>query len=120
MVVDYDSTYISREAGLNELIRASVTMIICAYLPDTITMVSLLHDRDTGIDSEISVISFNDTAVFRLLIPQVAVISRQAKDMDRQGTDMLFDMTVSNDCSHGESCHTPSLSVLCDLVRASM
>ena len=51
-VVDCDSTYVSREAGLNELVRAGVTAIICAYSPDMITMIGLLHDRGIDIGSE--------------------------------------------------------------------
>ena len=113
-VVDCDSTYVSREAGLNELV------IICAYSPDMITMIGLLHDRGIDIGSEMSVISFDDIAVFRLLTPQVAIISQQAEDMGRQGVDMLLDMIINNDCSRGESRYVPSSFVLRDSVGAPM
>ena len=119
-VVDCDSTYVSREAGLNELVRAGVTAIICAYSPDMITMIGLLHDRGIDIGSEMSVISFDDIAVFRLLTPQVAIISQQAEDMGRQGVDMLLDMIINNDCSRGESRYVPSSFVLRDSVGAPM
>lgn len=44
-----------------------------------ITMIGLLHDRGIDIGSEMSVISFDDIAVFRLLTPQVAIISRKLR-----------------------------------------
>ena len=80
-----------------------------------ITMIGLLHDRGIDIGSEMSVISFDDIAVFRLLTPQVAIISQQAEDMGRQGVDMLLDMIINNDCSRGESRYVPSsfVGLLC-------
>lgn len=83
-------------------------------------MIGLLHDRGIDIGSEMSVISFDDIAVFRLLTPQVAIISQQAEDMGRQGVDMLLDMIINNDCSRGESRYVPSSFVLRDSVGAPM
>lgn len=107
-VVDCDSTYVSRKAGLDALMQAGVTVIICAYSPDMITMIGLLHDRGIDIGGEMSVISFDDIAVFRLLTPQISIISQQAEDMGRQGVDMLLNMIADDDRSRAESRYVPT------------
>lgn len=85
-----DASYESRGRALGELTEAGVSAVIFAYSPDAITMIGLMHERGVDIGGEMSLVSFDDIAAFRLMTPQIAVISQQAEQMGRQGVDMLM------------------------------
>lgn len=90
VVVSCDNTYRSRKDALMELLSCEVTAVLFAYSPDAIAMIGLMQDRSLEIGADISVVSFDDIDVFRLVTPQVAIISQQTADMGRQGVEMLL------------------------------
>ena len=91
VVVSCDSTYESRRTALSNLRGVGVSAVICAYSPDAITMIGLLHDAAVEIGRDVSVVSFDDIEAFRLMTPSVSVISQQAETMGLQGVAMLLD-----------------------------
>ncbi|NEG88561.1 substrate-binding domain-containing protein [Bifidobacterium aerophilum] len=97
VVVDCAGTYASRRRVVDELLEAEVTAIVCAYSPDTVTMLGLLAARGIRIGADLSVVSFDDIDEFRLMVPQIAVISQQADRMGRIGVDMLLRRVKSSD-----------------------
>lgn len=89
-VVACDNTFRSRKNALSELLSARVSAILFAYSPDAIAMIGLMHDRGVDVGTDISVVSFDDIDAFRLMTPQIAIISQQTSDMGRQGVEMLL------------------------------
>ena len=71
-------------------LAVGVTAMLCAYSPDAIALSGLLHDRGMVVGEDLSVVSFDDIDAFRLMSPQVAIISQQTADMGRQGVEMLL------------------------------
>ncbi|MBW3083091.1 LacI family DNA-binding transcriptional regulator [Bifidobacterium phasiani] len=89
-IVACDNTFASRKQALVELLAADVTAIVFAYSPDAIALIGLLHDRSIDIGTDVSVVSFDDIDAFKLMTPQIAIISQQVGDMGRQGVEMLL------------------------------
>ena len=90
VVVDCDNSFRSRKDALMALLAEGVTAMLCAYSPDAIALIGLLHDRGMDVGEDLSVVSFDDIDAFRLMSPQVAIISQQTADMGRQGVEMLL------------------------------
>lgn len=90
VIVACDNTRDSRQQALAELLDGGVSAIVFAYSPDALAMVGLLHERNIDIGTDISVISFDDIDAFKLMTPQVAIISQQVADMGRQGVETLL------------------------------
>lgn len=91
-VVDCQEEYDSRVAGLDVLMAHHVTAVIFGYSPDAITMIGLMQRRRLVIGADISVVSFDDIEVFRLMTPQVSVISQQAQEMGRRGVREVLEL----------------------------
>ncbi len=91
-VVDCEGEYDSRVAGLDVLMAHHVTAVIFGYSPDAITMIGLMQKRQLVIGADISVVSFDDIEVFRLMTPQVSVISQQAQEMGRRGVREVLEL----------------------------
>ena len=89
-IVECDETCDSRRRALDKLLEAGVTAIICGYSPDMITMVGLLAERGIRIGEDLSAISFDDIDGFRLMVPQISVISQQADHMGHLGVETLL------------------------------
>lgn len=100
-LVDCDSSYESHQMALDRMLAEGITAIIGAYSPDMITVIGLLHDKGIDIGVDISVVSFDDIAAFRLMTPQIAVISQQVEVMGRQGVAMLLEAIDSSASSLG-------------------
>ena len=111
VVVSCDSTYESRRTALANLREAGVSAVICAYSPDAITLISLLHDADVEIGREVSVVSFDDISVFRLMTPNISVISQQVEAMGLQGVGILLDQIASKESRKGGTHHVPTVFV---------
>ena len=90
VVVDCDNSFRSRKDALMALLAEGATAMLCAYSPDAIALIGLLHDRGMDVGEDLSVVSFDDIDAFRLMSPQVAIISQQTADMGRQGVEMLL------------------------------
>lgn len=90
VVTDCDNTFRSRKSAFDDLLTAGVTAVLFAYSPDAIAMIGLLHDRGMDLGTDMSVVSFDDIDVFRLMSPQIAIVSQQTADMGRQGVEMLL------------------------------
>lgn len=91
-VVDCANDYESHSRGLDYLLRQGVTAIVFGYSPDAISMVGILQERNLLIGSDISVVSFDDIAAFRLMTPSISVISQQADEMGRRGVEEVLDL----------------------------
>ena len=111
VVVSCDSTYESRKEALANLRDAGASAVICAYSPDAITMIGLLHDADAQIGRDLSVVSFDDIDAFRLMTPSISVISQQAETMGLQGVAMLLDQIASKESSKGGTYHIPTVYI---------
>jgi len=74
------------------LMAHHVTAVIFGYSPDAITMIGLMQKRQLVIGADISVVSFDDIEVFRLMTPQVSVISQQAQEMGRRGVREVLEL----------------------------
>ncbi|MBT1163736.1 LacI family DNA-binding transcriptional regulator [Bifidobacterium felsineum] len=109
VVVDCNSTVESRSSALERLHNAGVTAIICAYSPDAITMLGLLQERGIAIGDAVSLVSFDDIAAFRLMIPQVSVISQQADEMGRLGVEMLIRRIASGTEAAAHTHYVPTI-----------
>ncbi len=109
-VVSCDSTFESRQQALIELLNAGVSAIVFAYSPDAVTMISLLHDKNIDIGTDISVVSFDDIDAFKLMTPQISIISQQVADMGRRGVEMLLSCITDSENSP-ESCQIPTVFV---------
>lgn len=109
IVVDCGSTYESRCHTVDYLLECGVTAIICAYSPDAITIIGLLHDRGIELGAQMSLISFDDIAPFRLMTPKISVISQQAEQMGRQGVDLLLEAMQSGVHQGGSTIHVPTV-----------
>lgn len=119
VVVDCDSTVESRTSALDRLVSAGVTAIICAYSPDAIMMLGLLQERGMTIGDTMSVASFDDIAAFRLMIPQVSVISQQADEMGRIGVAMLLDRIASGTEAAASTQYVPTVLKIRDSLGAA-
>ncbi|RSX58162.1 LacI family DNA-binding transcriptional regulator [Bifidobacterium samirii] len=111
VVVSCDSTYESRKEALASLRDAGVSAIICAYSPDAITMIGLLHDADVEIGRAVSLVSFDDISAFRLMTPSISVISQQVDSMGLQGVAMLLDQIASKESRKGGTHYVPTVFV---------
>ena len=107
--MDCGSTYESRCHTVDYLLECGVTAIICAYSPDAITIIGLLHDRGIELGTQMSLISFDDIAPFRLMTPKISVISQQAEQMGRQGVDLLLEAMQSGVHQGGSTIHVPTV-----------
>ena len=58
-----------------------------------------------------SVISFDDIDAFRLMSPQVAIISQQTADMGRQGVEMLLSRIGAKRKRRAENRRIPTVFV---------
>ncbi|NEG54216.1 substrate-binding domain-containing protein [Bifidobacterium platyrrhinorum] len=90
VVVDCDATYESSVAALARLREAGVTAIVCGYSPDAIVLIGMCRAEGMEIGRDMSVVSFDDIATFRLMTPPVSVISQQAEEMGRRGVRILL------------------------------
>ena len=111
VVVSCDSTYESRKAALSNLREAGVSVIVCAYSPDAITMIGLLHDADLEIGRDVSVVSFDDISAFRLMTPSISAISQQVESMGLRGVSMLLDQISSEKSRGGGTHYVPTVYV---------
>ena len=111
VVVSCDSTYESRKEALANLRDAGASAVICAYSPDAITMIGLLHDAAVEIGREVSVVSFDDISAFRLMTPNISVISQQVEAMGLQGVGILLDQIASKESRKGGTHHVPTVFV---------
>jgi len=102
VVADCDSTYESRCEAVDYLLKRGVTAVICAYSPDAITIIGALHDYGIEIGKQISLISFDDIAPFRLMTPNISVISQRAEQMGRKGVELLLE-AIQYGVRHGGS-----------------
>ncbi|MCB5647893.1 substrate-binding domain-containing protein, partial [Bifidobacterium breve] len=60
VVVACGATYESRTAAVESLRDAGVSAMLCAYSPDALTMIGVLHDRGASIGEDMSLVSFDD------------------------------------------------------------
>ena len=90
VVVECDASYESHVSAVDVLLDAHVSAVICAYSPDALTVIGILHDRGISIGEDISLVSFDDISAFTLMTPRIAVISQQAGLMGRQGVALLL------------------------------
>lgn len=111
IVVSCDNTFRSRKSALSELLSAQVSAILFAYSPDAIAMIGLMHDRGVDVGTDISVVSFDDIDAFRLMTPQIAIISQQTADMGRQGVEMLLARIGSKRRQRTENRRIPTVFV---------
>lgn len=109
MVVDCDATHESHRRAVNAMLVQGVTAIICAYSPDAITIAGLLQDRRIAIGREVSLVSFDDIPSFRLMIPNVAVISQQVELMANRGVGLLLESMRSGEQHGGNTFRVPTL-----------
>ena len=108
VVVDCDSTYESRRGALARLRRAGASAVICAYSPDALTLIGLLHDEGVEIGREMSLVSFDDISAFRLMTPDVSVVSQRPEEMGRRGVAMLLDRIASQEPHDGRTHYVPT------------
>ena len=111
VVVECDNSFRSRKDALTELLSAGVSAILFAYSPDAIAVIGLLHDRNMDLGTDMSVISFDDIDAFRLMSPQVAIISQQTADMGRQGVEMLLSRIGAKRKRRAENRRIPTVFV---------
>ena len=109
MVVDCDATYESHRHAVDTLLAREATAVICAYSPDAITIAGLLQDRHVAIGRELSLVSFDDIAAFRLMIPNMAVISQQAELMAGRGVELLLETLRSGEHHGGTTFRVPTM-----------
>ncbi|BDR53347.1 LacI family transcriptional regulator [Bombiscardovia nodaiensis] len=91
-----DGSSSSQEQVLSDILDSSATAVIFGYSRDAVSLFSLLRGRNIAIGSQLSLISFDDIEVFRLISPKVAIISQQANRMGRQGVRILLDRIGSD------------------------
>ena len=111
VVVACDSTYESRTAAVESLLDAGVSAMLCAYSPDALTMIGVLHDRGVSIGEDMSLVSFDDIAAFTLMTPRIAVVSQQAELMGRQGVDLLLCRIRSGASDEGVTHSVPTMFI---------
>ena len=111
VVVECDNSFRSRKDALTELLSAGVSAILFAYSPDAIAVIGLLHDRNMDLGTDMSLISFDDIDAFRLMSPQVAIISQQTADMGRQGVEMLLSRIGAKRKRRAENRRIPTVFV---------
>lgn len=110
-IVSCDATYESHGAALDELIDHSVTSILFSYSPDAITVLGLIHDRGVDAQSSISVVSFDDIPVFRLMTPSISVISQQPEDMGRKGVEILMQQIADGSSLETKPHYVPTVFI---------
>ncbi|PLS27777.1 LacI family DNA-binding transcriptional regulator [Bifidobacterium parmae] len=109
VVVACDADYESRREALSRLLDAHVTAIMCGYSPDAITIIGLMHDRGVELGADVSLVSFDDIAAFRLMTPNVAVISQQPELMGRRGVALLLESIRTGACGEGRTTSVPTV-----------
>ena len=91
VVVACGPSYDSCRDACATLRAHGVTAVLCGYSPDAITLIGLLNEQGVTIGADMSMVSFDDIAPFRLMTPNVAVISQQPELMGRQGVGLLLE-----------------------------
>ncbi|BDR54321.1 LacI family transcriptional regulator [Bombiscardovia apis] len=102
----------SRKEALDGILDFGATAVIFGYSPDAISCISLLRYRGVELGREMSLASFDDIEAFRLLSPQVAVISQQVEQMGQQGVSILLDHIRGD---HHKDCQPVSIPTSFDL-----
>ncbi|AKV56022.1 Transcriptional regulator, LacI family [Bifidobacterium actinocoloniiforme DSM 22766] len=90
-VFSCDDSAASRQSTIDRILAFKASAVIFGYSPDAIGSISLLRGLGIEIGSRISLVSFDDIDAFRLLSPQISVISQQVQLMGRRGVEILMD-----------------------------
>lgn len=90
-VFSCDESLQSHKDVLGSLQSFGATAVIFGYSPDAISCISLLRGYNVQIGHDCSLISFDDIEVFRLITPQISIISQQVEQIGRKGVKMLLD-----------------------------
>lgn len=85
------------------------TAIIFEYSPDAISCLGIFHDMGVRIGSQLSLISFDDIDVFKLMTPRVSIISQQADHMGHKGVEMLLNMIKTGASNQSEMLSIPTI-----------
>lgn len=81
---------------INGVREGDITCLIFAYSPDAITVISSL--QEAGLANICSVISFDDIPAFKLMSPQVDVISQDIEQIGRKGIEILLEALSGTPC----------------------
>lgn len=111
VTVACDASYDSCRDACAALRAHGVTAVLCGYSPDAITLIGLLNEQGVAIGADMSVVSFDDIAPFRLMTPNVAVISQQADRMGRWGVDLLLGSMRSGLRGDGNTHRVPTVYI---------
>ncbi|RBP97923.1 LacI family transcriptional regulator [Bifidobacterium aemilianum] len=77
---------------LKRMRQSGVDALIFGYSPDAIRAISLLTYAGEQVGKDVSIVSFDDLEIFRLISPQISVISQQVQEIGRRGAELFLDM----------------------------
>jgi LacI family transcriptional regulator len=92
---------VSCTAAIEKLSAQHCTAIIFGYSPDTIHAISIFRKRGMEIGKDISVVSFDDIELFKMITPQLSVISQHIETMGKKAVQTVLSLIA--DSKTGES-----------------
>ncbi|MDY4677657.1 MAG: LacI family DNA-binding transcriptional regulator [Bifidobacterium tsurumiense] len=82
----------SCELVIQRMLSIGVTALVFGYSPDTVQAISVMDGVDGILNQGMSLVSFDDIELFRLIKPQVSVISQQVQKLGGLGAQIFLDM----------------------------
>ncbi|MDO4913089.1 MAG: LacI family DNA-binding transcriptional regulator [Bifidobacteriaceae bacterium] len=73
-----------------QLVKKNISAVICAYSPDAIELIRVIHQNGMLVGDKMSLISFDSIPVFEQMSPSVAVIDQQIGKIAKAGVAMMY------------------------------
>lgn len=82
----------SCECMLQKMLNVHVKALIFGYSPDAINAMEVMGHMHMRVGEDLSIISFDDLDLFRLVNPSISVISQQVQCIGRLGANLFLTM----------------------------
>lgn len=101
VVRDYGDRVDDRRRIMRSLVDQGVTAFIFGYSGDAIRAIAIVNEDSWAFRDKVALVSFDDLDLFRLVTPQVSVISQQVDRMGRLGVGVLLDLVEAGGAEGG-------------------
>lgn len=91
-VIDPDGSRPQINAVLERMFHFGASALVFGYSPSAIAAAGVIQANGQLIGQDISIVSFDDVMVFRLMTPAVSTISQQMERISIEGANMLTGM----------------------------
>lgn len=108
IICSTDENIPSLSGALDKIEDFGATALIFGYSPDAISCLGILHDRGIRVGSQMSLVSFDDIDVFKLMTPKISIISQQADYMGSKGVDILLNLIRTGESGGEEMLSIPT------------